>query len=190
MLATTFEDPFFFDLLGFQDGLAFTGMDFFAGFDVSAIVMEYPSARLRSGGTIGVFAKTSINGQQRDRIGRPAINTVLIPSDRKDEFNQTLPHRDAVLYGEDVTAAITGLSGDEDYAAMIAGILLPDILTVDQSSTAGFLNGRQLDDDVIDIELGVLSNGGVTTDNVDTNDATFSEIFPYLAPSNASGDGE
>ena len=35
-----FDDPFFFDLVGFQNGFAFTGDDFFAGLDVTAIVME------------------------------------------------------------------------------------------------------------------------------------------------------
>ena len=41
--------------------------------------------------------------------------------------------------------------GDEPFA-----VLLPDVLTFDQSSTDGFLNGRQLADDVIDAELGLL----------------------------------
>ncbi len=65
----------------------------------------------------------------------------------------------------------------------MADILLPDILTVDFSSNAGFLNGRQLVDDVIDIELGIVTNGAVTTDCVN-NDSAFPGTFPYLAPAN------
>ena len=40
--ADLFDDPFFFDLLGFNDGFNFTGMDFFEGFNVSGIVIEMP----------------------------------------------------------------------------------------------------------------------------------------------------
>jgi len=54
---------------------------------------------------------------------------------------------------------------------------------VDTSSAAGFPNGRRLADDVIEIELGLVTNGAVTTDCV-ANDSTFSNSFPYLAPAN------
>jgi hypothetical protein len=59
--------------------------------------------------------------------------------------------------------------------------LVPDVLTVDFSNSAGFLNGRSPADDVIDAELNVLSKGAVTTDLVDANDAGFPGTFPYLA---------
>jgi hypothetical protein len=66
---------------------------------------------------------------------------------------------------------------------VLADILLPDILTVDTSNPAGFLNGRGLADDVIDAELALVTNGAVTTDCV-ANDSAFSDSFPYLAPPN------
>ena len=68
-------------------------------------------------------------------------------------------------------------------ASAIADILLPDILTVDFSDAGGFLNGRQLADDVIDVELGLVTNGAVPSDCVD-NDSAFSAAFPYLAVAN------
>ena len=68
-------------------------------------------------------------------------------------------------------------------AGAIADILLPDILTVDFASTAGFLNGRQLADDVIDAELALITNGIVPSDCVD-NDSVFRPVFPYLAFAN------
>jgi hypothetical protein len=68
-------------------------------------------------------------------------------------------------------------------AGALADFLLPDILTVDTSSSAGFPNGRRLADDVIDIELGLVTNGAVTTDCV-ANDSAFSGAFPYLATKN------
>ena len=177
-----YDDPFFFDLVGFQNGLAFDGTDFFAGLNVTAIAVEVPSSLFETN-TIGVWASTEDRAGQIDRIGRPAINTVLIPSDRKDEFNFGVPADDFVDFGADVNAAITGLSGDADYAETLTGILLPDVLTVDTSDPAGFLNGRQLVDDVIDIELFVLTMGAFTAgDGVDMNDVPFSDRFPYLAP--------
>ncbi len=178
--AGQFDDPFFFDLAGFQDGLNFTGNDTLAGADVSAIVLEVPSTWV--GGNVGIWATTTVDGQQIDRIGRPAINTVLIPSERKDEFNATAPADDPGLFGDDVRATITALSGDPAFAETLTGILLPDVLTFDTSSTDGFLNGRRLADDVIDAELNLLTKGAVTGDGVDANDVPFQAEFPYLAP--------
>lgn len=186
--AGVYDDPFFFDLNGFRDGFMFTGDDFFAGLNVSAIAIELPSNELSYDSNIGVWASTSVDGQQIDRIGRPAINTVLIPSDRKDEFNQGVPSDDFDSFGEDVRVAIAGLNGgDADTAAAITDVLLPDVLTIDTSSSAGFLNGRQLADDVIDAELDLLSSGGVITDMVDGNDRAFPNRFPYLATANNKG---
>ncbi len=182
--AGVFDDPFFFDLAGFQDGLNFTGDDTLAGTNVSAIVIEVPSSWVNGGGdtNVGIWATTTVDGVQIDRTGRPAINTVLIPSDRKDEFNATSPADDPALFGDDVRATITALSGDADFAAVLTGILLPDVLTFDTANSAGFLNGRQLADDVIDAELDLLTQGALTGDGVDANDVGFQDTFPYLAP--------
>ncbi len=175
-----FDDPFFFDLAGFQNEFMFTGDDAFAGADVSAIVLEIPSSEL-GGPDVGVWARTLSAGNQVDRVGRPAINTVLIPSARKDEFNQSAPDQDPADFGADVLAAITALSNATN-AATLTDILLPDVLTFDTSNSAGFLNGRQLADDVIDAELNLLTAGAVTGDGVNMNDVTFRSSFPYLAP--------
>ncbi|MEO1527099.1 MAG: DUF4331 family protein [Planctomycetota bacterium] len=177
----TFDDPFFFDLGGFQNGLAFTGEDFFEGLNVSAIVLEVPRASL-GGDNVSLWCRTLVGQTPFDRMGRPAINTVLISSENKNAFNLAVPAEDPSLFGDEVQAAITGLSGDADLAATLTGILLPDVLTVDTSSNAGFLNGRQLADDVIDAELGLLTAGAVTGDGVDANDVAFPGTFPYLAP--------
>ena len=64
-------------------------------------------------------------------------------------------------------------------ATTIAEILLPDLLTYDYSSSAGFLNGRNLTDDVIDIELNLVTNGAVTTDGVGPHTDLLGH-FPYL----------
>jgi hypothetical protein len=186
--ASLFEDPFFFDLVGFNNGLNFTGADTFAGADTSAIVLEVPSSQLQNGANtnIGVWARTLVGGNQIDRMGRPAINTALIPSGMKDAFNQGLAANDPAQFGDEVQASLLGLNGgNAAHASQVAGLLLPDVITFDTSNPNGFLNGRRLQDDVIDTVLSTVSNGGVTTDMVGSNDVAFLGAFPYLAPPNA-----
>lgn len=179
----TFDDPFFFDLNGFNSGFSFTGSDFFKGANTNAIVLEVPSSQI--GGFVGIQARTAdaATNTQIDRMGRPAINTALIPSSLKDAFNAGVPGDDLANFGATVLASITGLSNAAN-AAALTPVLLPDLLTFDTSSAAGFLNGRQLADDVIDAELNLLSAGGVTTDFVDANDRLFRGLYPYLAAPN------
>jgi hypothetical protein len=180
-----FDDPFFFDLAGFSNGLQFTGDNFFAGLNVSAIVLQLPNSELGGDGAdIGVHAGTRRGSTQVDRMGRPAINTVLIPSSLKDEFNRVAPHRQPDRFGDIVRGNIAQLNGgDTALATTLTDVLLPDILTFEVGNTAGFLNGRALADDVIDAELNLLTKGAVTGDGV-ANDSAFRTSFPYLAPAN------
>ena len=185
--AALFEDPFFFDLVGFNNGFAFTGADTFAGADISAIVLEVPSTQLNGANSnIGVWARTVVGGSQVDRMGRPAINTALIPSAMKDAFNQGIPANDTATFSDDVRASLLSLNGgNTTHADQVTALLIPDILTLDTANPAGFLNGRRLQDDVIDTALNAVSNGGVTTDMVAANDVAFQSTFPYLSPPNA-----
>ena len=176
--ADVYDDPFFFDLAAFLGSYPFcsapggptgeTGVDFFAGLNVSAIVLEVPGAWLQNN-NIGVWARTELDGQV-DRMGRPAINTVFIPTDFKNAFNEGQPRKDQKDFSQ--------------FLGPFAGVLLPDILTVDITSGAGFesLNGRQLADDVIDIELQIITGNPNAGDCVDMNDVAFPGSFPYLAP--------
>jgi len=197
VFAGLFDDPFFFDLHAFlgTDGRTFCDgnqMDFFAGLNVSAIVLEGPSDLFRND-NIGVWARTMLNGDQIDRMGRPAINTVFIPSNpfepgeasQKNAFNAGKPRQDQRNFRSEVvdTLAIFYPAGDPTIDAL-ADILLPDLLTINTASADGFLNGRGLADDVIDAELGLVTNNAVTSDCVDANDREFSPGFPYLAPAN------
>lgn len=188
--AGNFEDPFFFDLVGFQNTLdpgssaTFTGDDAFAGADVSAIVLEVPSSELGAA-NIGVWGRTVVGGAQVDRMGRPAINTALIPSGQKQDFNESAPANDPANFSDEVQASIESLNGgNAAHASTVTSILLPDVLTVDTSDPSGFLNGRRLEDDVIDAVLATVTDGGLTSDMVDANDAEFGDVFPYLAAPN------
>lgn len=62
--AGVFDDPFFFDLQGFKDtlamgDLAFTGEDFFAGMNDTAVVIEIPLERLEGPAPLDIWGVTS-----------------------------------------------------------------------------------------------------------------------------------
>lgn len=209
------DDPFFFDLVGFQSFLAGpytptaglrqsgTPADTFAGTNVSAIVLEVPISALTgqsssNTGSIKAWASTSRGGTQLDRMAIPAINTALIPSGMKDQFNAGSPATDAAMFQataestiEGLRAAVAPVLGPETGgplgdipAAGVAGALIPDIVMIDFASPVVFPNGRQLQDDVIDAALGiVLNRGGAAgiSDAVNGNDKAFPGSFPYLA---------
>ncbi|MGV3485389.1 MAG: DUF4331 family protein [Planctomycetaceae bacterium] len=180
--AGLFDDPFFFDLAGFRNGLMFTGANAFAGVNVSAIVLEVPRSLFPTK-DISIYTRTLNGARQFDRNGRPAINTVLIRAGRKDIFNQARPDQDVQLFTSEVVSRLMELGNTQAEATAFAGVLLPDVMTIDTSSAAGFLNGRKLADDVIDAELSLLIKpaGSVTTDLVNANDKPFLNVFPYLA---------
>ena len=188
------SDPFFFDLLGFLNGLKFTGSDFFADKNVFGIALEVPNHLLGKSPKIGIWTRTLVpmtlqpdHLSQVDQMGRPAINTVFNHAGDKNTFNVTQPadQRDtATLSGQTFlqvfTAELETLGGyTMAQADGIAKILLPDILTFDFSSSAGFLNGRRLQDDVIDISLNLVTNGHISGDGVGPH-ADYLSQFPYL----------
>jgi hypothetical protein len=188
-----------------------------------SIALEIPTARIRSSASntnIGVFITTSRNGVQLDRTGRPAINTALIPpvprnslgrGERRNAFNAGHPRNDKRDFRADMLSVLTAVYGRPlngpfpTSATSLADFLLPDILTfntataftTNASDANGFPNGRRMRDDVIDVELNLLTGGGITTDNVgdDNGDritdgtmrsnGTFRPIaFPYIGPAN------
>ena len=188
------SDPFFFDLLGFLAGLKFTGSDFFIDKNVFGIALELPNHLLGDNPNIGVWVRTLVpmtmqpdHLTQADQMGRPAINTVFNHGPDKNTFNVTQPadQRTATTMNGQTflqlfTSELEALGGyNASQATAIAEILLPDVLTFDYSSSAGFLNGRKLQDDVIDIELNLVTNGKVTGDGVGPHTDYLSE-FPYL----------
>lgn len=192
------DDPFFFDLASFNRGADFckSGMtsDFFFGLNTSAIVVELPTSMLGAG-PVGVWGRTVTDDLgQADRMGRPAILTVFIPpnpfepgstaqGNLEDQFNATKPQDDQARWRGEIVNTLVALGNTNARANALADVLLPDILTVDLSKETGFLNGRNLSDDVIDAELNLITNGGITTDCI-ANDSTFLSGFPYLGVPN------
>ena len=183
------SDPFFFDLIGFLHNFQFTGSDFFIDKNVFSMVLEVPNSALGSNPKIGVWARTLLAAgdadgdandyTKDDRMGRPAINTVFNHGTAKNTFNQIDPPQDRSLFEASFQATLASFGYSAAQADAIADILLPDILTYDYASSAGFLNGRKLTDDVIDIELALVTNGKVTTDKVGPHTDYLSH-FPYV----------
>ena len=129
------------------------------------------------------FSEVARNGDyvQIDRFGRPAIATVFIPTNERDQFNLAVPANDRADFTGELVAKLTAF-GYPDPAGL-AAVLLPDIQGIDLSQPTTFLNGRRLQDDVITAELGIIfgTNVALNDDHVDANDKLFLSAFPYLA---------
>lgn len=140
---------------------------------------------------------------QIDRQGRPAINTALIGSTRKDDYNQSNnPSEWAAMFQTEITAAldfVDGLDGVSGNAvlgdsAALAGLLVDDriVIRANASVCGPYLavelgdttncGGRTLDEDVMDVTLDALvAFGAGVSDGVDMNDKAFLSTFPFLA---------
>jgi hypothetical protein len=183
------SDPFFFDLVGFLHGFKFTGSDFFIDKNVFSIALEVPNWALGDNPNVGIWVRTLIttgdaDGDaedfvQDDQMGRPAINTVFNHGADKITFNNTLPAQQRALFGASFENTLKSFGYDDAHAVAITNILLPDILTYNYNSSAGFLNGRKLTDDVIDIELALVTNGQITTDMVGPH-TDYLDEFPFV----------
>jgi hypothetical protein len=180
------DDPFFFDLDAFlaSGGRTFCdggANDFFAGLNVNAIAIQVPAESL-GGAAFGTWVTThSAGGEPLDRMGFPALNTVFVPANRKDAYNRAIPANDEARFKRFLRRGFKAGGNTAATSRALADALLPDILPFDPAAPAGFLNGRQLADDVIDAELGLLTAGALAGDCVPTNDVPFNGTFPYLA---------
>ncbi len=97
------------------------------------------------------------------------------------KYNDVDPVDDVADYFATLRGGFRAGGNDSATAKALAGVLLPDILPFDPSVASGFLNGRTPADDVIDVELGLLTAGALATgDCVDSNDVPFLDTFPYL----------
>ena len=199
------SDPFFFDLIGFRGTLGLdtmtdqrlcsvapdpdadgTGSDFFAALNTMAIVLELPDDQL--GSSIGVWADTRVwtgsGWALVDQMGRPAINTVFNAGADKESFNVTPPSMQddpGKPYRGNVSGVLQALGGyDSGTADFLASVLIPDVITYDTASSAtNILNGRSLADDVIDAELGIVTQGAIPSDCVGAH-GDYLSSFPYL----------
>jgi len=225
------DDPFFFDIVGFNRFVASVtsgspdptklqrGRDSFAGYSIHMIALSVPATMLKgsAGNVIGINGvtfkqkKAVLPGDgttfgagkfvQFDRMATPAINTVLIPYPRKNEYNASTPADDAAgKFANDIVATLTSLGTSMPNINTLASIAVTkgDFLRLDTSIAnttlgvgekvtmpgfTGFPNGRRPGDDVIDTIIYFVTNQGITTgDHVDANDVPFGSAFPFFAP--------
>jgi hypothetical protein len=206
--AGIFDDPFFFDLIAFnkfktavQQGLPLSDRvapflppnfpnNFFGNFNVLAIVVEMPRTRIqssRSNPNLTLWARTlTPEGVQFDRMGNPGINTVVgfeqplegLPN-IQDTFNSLTPADDPGLRSAAAQRIHLAFGLADPQLTQLVNLLLPDVIRFNTTDRSGFPNGRRLADDVIDTELGLLTNNGLTSDRV-VNDSVFRTSFPYL----------
>lgn len=200
-------DAFKGNILGADNGRKLCDdrkVDFFKGLNVSSIVLMVPNSEIGGQGTtVGVSANTNIfrDGawRQVDQMGRPGFNTVfnnhLVAGDAsvnavKELFNRTLPSEQAgigaksnVIATLKAVSAAFGHAYTDAQAQSLADILVPDVLTYKVGDRSGFLNGRRLQDDVIDTLLTVGANTPGASDCIG-NDSTFRKQFPFVGVAN------
>ncbi len=223
------DDPFYFDSVGFGRFISSVlsgnpnpsalnrGRDVFAGYNIHAIALEIPVSLLRgsAGNMIGVNAVTlrprnSVrldDGRivntgdyvQVDRGGVPAVNTVLIPFARKNEFNASTPRDDANLrFADSIIASLTALGTSQSNIVILANIAVfkGDYLRLDTSvpntsqgfgerittpNYTGFPNGRRIGDDSVDTLMFFITNQAITMgENVNSNEVPLTDTFPFF----------
>lgn len=138
------------------------------------------------GATIPFRSEPVDNYTRVDRMGMPAVSTVLVSSAMKNAYNDSDPGADAAGdFVPELAANLTALHGalDDDLEGLglspcsmeatvndlpecfgqelaagvtVASLVLPDTLHIDPAAASGFPNGRRLIDPVIDVTLGVI----------------------------------
>ncbi len=103
------DDPFFADLRVFNllygGDMSETGDDTLAGFNVNALALQVPKARLAKNGNaegnpiVGIWSTASRRAPggtwvQVSRLGMPLVNEVVIPAGKKDKWNASKPSDD------------------------------------------------------------------------------------------------
>jgi hypothetical protein len=177
--------------------------NFFGGANTLAIVIEIPRTRIQSSRnnpniTAWIRSVGDIGDgrgfAQFDRTAVPSINTVVVPLTRtingeilptglQDQFNLLTPRDDIGLRPIAANRLVTVFGLSQATANDLANAFLPDVAHFNTTDRSGFPNGRQLPNDVIDAELGLLTNNAVTTDRVN-NDSYFRRNFPYIGTPN------
>jgi Domain of unknown function (DUF4331) len=187
-------------------------IDFAKGYNVNAIVARIPKRLLQGNSKTDVFdvwetisvrdPKTG-NYKQVERLGRPAVNEGLVVTNAfLNAFNSIPPSADltdaAKPVRDEAKASLKAIGNTDARADALLAAFLPDVMRIDTTQKSGYVNavnakgapitGRLLLDDTVDQTLSVLTNGGITSDNVAYNGPGPAQghqplvpQFPYLA---------
>jgi len=163
-----------------------TGSDRLANENAFAMVLELPTSELGGDPTIRVWGRVSLRRDGElvhlDRAGHPTVGSFFNTDDTKEEYNAAEPAHDRERFMEQFVHVL-GHTGDyspeEARSAIDREGLLPDMLTFDPTQPAGYPNGRQLTDHVIEFRLAFISKGEIPSDGLRPHTDLLSE-FPYL----------
>ncbi|MEP6925033.1 MAG: DUF4331 family protein [Pyrinomonadaceae bacterium] len=227
------DDPFYFDIVGFNRFVSSVlggtpdptrlqrARDSFAGYNIHMIALSVPASLLRgsSGSVIGVNGVTlrqrstfrqntgevvaSGDYVQVDRMATPAVNTLLIPFPRKNEYNASTPVDDANgVFAGDIVATLTALGTNQANIGVLASVAVAngDYLRLNTATPntslgfgerattpnyTGFPNGRRPGDDTVDVLTYFVTNQAILNgDNVNSNEVPLGSTFPFFAPPN------
>lgn len=173
------------------------GQNFFAGNNVTAIVLEVPSSMIGEG-VVHAWATASLYGHapevQVSRWGLPMITHFLLsdPSlhDASENYNRAVPADEVALFSkpmrdlvEKVTALAHSAADPSAYATQLLARLCPSVLPYELDTPASFsfaaFNGRGLSDDVMDVILTLVTNTALR-DGVVPDVRLMRPDFPYF----------
>jgi hypothetical protein len=178
----------------FEPGAFQNRKNFFAGRNVTAIVIELPTGSIGEGLVHG-WATASLYGHapevQVSRWGLPLVTNVFMPyADLKERFNRAVPTDDQspfIAQVGQVTAKLATLAGSSadpaEYAKQVTARLFPTVLPYELGTPAAFdfagFNGRALTDDVMDVILTLATNTALGDGVIPDKRRTRSN-FPYF----------
>jgi hypothetical protein len=171
--------------------------NFFAGRNVSAIVVEIPNDMIGTG-LIHGWATCSLYGHapevQVSRWGLPLITNAFMPDmEMREDFNRGVPADDVLRFSAHIggiAEKLSGLAGSAAdpvaYGRRLVARLLPAILPYELGTPAAFdfvgFNGRGLTDDAMDVILTLATNTPLG-DGVAPDQRRVRKDFPYFGES-------
>jgi hypothetical protein len=173
------NEPFFADPVGFVNNMQWTGQDFWGDKNVFGIVLEVPNSALGSQPKIDIWGRTMVPMHGTlipvNQMGRPGTNVFRQGADT----NTTPPALQRKYFLSQYVAMFKTFGYTETEATSLALEWLPDILPYDYTSAAGYPNGRQLADDVVDHVVEIMTRGKMKDDLLKAHTNYLAE-FPYL----------
>lgn len=167
--------------------------NFFAGRNLTAIVLEVPNA-LIGAGRVHAWATASLFGHapelQVSRWGLPMFTHIFLPTDDlKEKYNASIPSEDVSLFSklvadfaEKMTTFAASSPNPSDYGKQLAARLCPTTLPYELGTPAAFtssrFNGRPLTDDAMDAILTLITNLPIS-DGASPDPARTRPTFPY-----------
>jgi hypothetical protein len=171
--------------------------DFFARRNVSAIVLEVPTALIGKG-IVHAWATASLAGHapevQVSRWGLPLVTHIFLSDpaqpNLKEDFNRSVPSDDVARFSKPMAEFAQKMAGyawtttdPAAYGRQIAGRLCPTMLPYELGTAASFqrdrFNGRPLADDAMDVILALTANSPLA-DGVAPDTSRIRSQFPYF----------